>query len=107
VQRVSSPTDDSDLVSIPRGAAFRDVIISLLAHGVRLVEIAGNNDILLTATAPAAWKGLPGWNVILTEPILTDPSRTRIAVVAPVRCLDMLLPALASSGATIERFHDY
>jgi hypothetical protein len=107
VQRVTQPTYDSDLISIPRYEPFREVVTTLVGQGVRFVEIAGNNDLLLTATAPATWKGLRGWNVVLTEPILTEPGKIRIAVVAPVRCLDMLLPALATSGATVEHFYDY
>lgn len=107
IERVMQPTYDSDLIAIPRHDQFRDVMTTLISQGVRFVEVAGNNDIVITATAPANWKGLRGWNVFLSEPMLAQPDRIRIAIAAPVRCLDMLLPALAASGATLERFDDY
>ena len=99
------------LASTPRYDAFRDVMLGLAASGapLRLVEIAGNDDILLTGVAPAAWRHAgPAGQVVYALPLPSDASRKRVAMRVPV---PELLPTLAALGAegqlAVDHIYDY
>ena len=75
---------------------------------MRFREFAGNDEILLTAIAPSALNfRLATGEVLLKEPLLTNPGATRIAVKAPVESLHTVLADLTRQGITIERLYDY
>lgn len=96
------------LLSLPRYEEFRDVVLRLVRKGVRFSEIAGNGEILVTCVVPAGWKyDLSSGKALFERPILTDPSRKRIAIDAPVPMLHEILLKLMDSGVTIEHIYDY
>ena len=79
---------------------------ALARHGARVREIAGNDEILVTARMRGAVDVEGGW-VVLVEPILTAPGTRRIGVAAPVRSLHTVLAGLARRGAVLERVYYY
>jgi hypothetical protein len=99
--------------------------LSALAGKVQIYEIAGNDEIFLTATAPATWQGtIKGaassgdggngpfstagpWRVEFIEPLPTAPATARIGLTVPVSCLNRALAELQSTGATLERVYAY
>src|SRR5262249_14302622 len=84
------------------------MVVALTKRGVRFREFAGNDEILLTALAPSALEfGLTAGDLLLYEPLLTNPGATRIAVKAPVGSLREVLAELARDGITLERLYDY
>jgi hypothetical protein len=96
------------IVTIPRLDAFTPIVTGLAKQGVRFRELAGNDEIVLTVIAPSALDfRLATGEVVLKEPLLTDPGATRIAIKAPVVSLHTLLDELARRGITVERFYDY
>ncbi|HJR62458.1 MAG TPA: FAD-binding oxidoreductase [Gemmatimonadaceae bacterium] len=99
------------LVSTARYDVFRDALMSLAASGanVRIVEIAGNDDILLTAVAPASWRytGTAG-RVVYALPLASDGSRKRVAMRVPVRELLSVLATLQTGGSlAVDHIYDY
>ena len=98
----------SFIVTIPRHEAFTPIVIGLVKQGVQFLELAGNDEILLTAMAPSALDvQLATAEILLKEPLLTNPGATRIAVKARVASLRAVLTELTIRGATIERIYDY
>lgn len=99
---------DSSLVALPRYDEFSTVVPRLTHQGVRFREIAGNREILITTNAPRDWQpNLPYANLVLSQPILTDPNRKRVGLAVSVPALHTVLPALDQNGAKLEHLYDY
>lgn len=108
IRKVKALGDGTSIVALPRSEAFTPLVAALAKQGVRFHELAGNDEILLTAIAPSALElRLATGDVLLKEPLLTNPGATRIAVRAPVESLHTILADLARQGITIERLYDY
>jgi hypothetical protein len=96
------------IVEIPRYEQFTRDAQQLLQHGTRFVQIAGNQLILFSAIAPASWpSSIPDTQLVLSQPLLTDPSRKRVAILTKVSSLDQVLPHCQSQGLLIEHLYDY
>ena len=96
------------IVTIPRYEAFTARTKILIAQGVRFLDVAGNDEILITVLAPASLNASEaGGVVVLDEAFLTDAATRRIAVTVEVRSLHEILPRLEKMGATIEHVYDY
>ncbi|MGH9314989.1 MAG: hypothetical protein ACRD1S_17530 [Vicinamibacterales bacterium] len=105
-----------ELISIPRDETFTAEVSALVGKGVTIFEISGNDEIFLTALAPAnrpsGQDGSPlkpanTWRVEFVEPVLTEPAIVRIGLTVPTSCLGRVLGDLQSSGATLERVYPY
>jgi FAD/FMN-containing dehydrogenase len=99
------------LVTTARYDVFRDALMSLAASGtdVRIAEIAGNDDILLTGVAPAGWRhtGAAG-RVVYALPLPSDRARKRVAMRVPVRDLLPVLATLQAGGSlAVDHIYDY
>lgn len=95
------------LVSLPRYEAFTQLVPGL-AEGVDFVQIAGNDEILVTLLAPREWdyEGSDG-TLLFSMPILTEPKQKRVALNVPVVALSPLLRTLADSDVRLEHLYDY
>lgn len=94
------------LVAAPRYDAFRDAMLELSAanDGVRISEIAGNREILLTGVTPASWTyTAPPARVTYTLPLPTDVNRKRFAMRVPVG--DLLSALRGLQG--VDHIYDY
>ena len=108
VRKVKEIGPRSFVVTMPRYEAFTTRSLMLIAQGVRFVDVAGNDEMLVTAIVPSSLSGEEiGTSLIFKEPLLTDHTRTRIAIKAPVRSLHAIVTQLQSRGATIEHLYDY
>jgi hypothetical protein len=108
IQKIKAIGERSYIVAIPRYEAFTPLVTDLAKLGVRFRELAGNDEILLTVIAPSALDfEVESGEVLLREPLLTNPAATRIAVKAPLASLHAILSGLAHRGVTIERLYDY
>lgn len=73
------------------------------------MEVAGNDDILITGVAPAGWR----WSGATAPmeyglPLAADPSLIRVALRVPVRELIPLLGRLELEGkCRIDHVYDY
>ena len=108
IRKIKAVGDRSYIVTLPRFEAFTPMVAGLAKQGVRFREFAGNDEILLTAIAPSALDfRLATGEVLLKEPLLTNPGATRIAVKVAVESLPTVLADLARLGITLERLYDY
>ncbi len=96
------------LLSLPRYEPFRAAVEALIRQDVQLLEVAGNEGMLLTLLAPQDWQppSLHG-TVICEWTLLTDPRRKRVALFVPVQQLDTLLPAYDHAGLVLDHLFDF
>ena len=97
------------LVRIPRYEPFSAAVPELARQGVRFVEIAGGDTLLVQLIAPSDWRNVdPYGDLLAAWPILTDPDqRQRITLEVPVGRLHEIVPALDDEPVTIEHLYDY
>ena len=96
------------LVTLPRYEAFTGAALALTALGVRFIEIAGNDEILITALARRGVSSdVPHARLIAARPVLTDPTMQRLALSVEVRRLPEVAAHLARERAVIEHLYDY
>ena len=110
VKIVAETARPSYIVSIPRYQEFTDMAVQFAKRGVRFAQIAGNDEIMLTAVAPKSWNyDLPAndESLLFTENLLTRPDVKRIALECPVRSLHSVLNNLSARGIKIEHIYDY
>lgn len=108
IRKVKSVGPRSFIVTIPRYEAFTGHARSLIEQGVRFLDIAGNDEILVTALAPAGLNlSSIGATVVLDEPVLTDDKTRRVGLAVAVRSLHEVVPRLQKNGATVEHIYDY
>jgi hypothetical protein len=76
--------------------------------GMRFHQISGNELILISAIAPSAWtNSSPNLQLLLSQPTLTDQSKTRAVLLGKVPDLHQVLPLLERQGLTLEHLYDY
>lgn len=95
-------------VEAPRYAQFSALLAKLAASPVTLVEIAGNDDIFLTAALPRARvSGLGNTGLLLSMPLGERPGWRRIGVSTKVAALLPTMRRIEAAGGTIEHVYDY
>jgi len=105
---VKSIDDHAAIIALPRYEAFTQIMPRLARSGVRFVEIAGNDEILITALAPRPWSyNLDNGVYLFAMPILTQPDRQRVAIQTPVVSLARVLNQLGNGGIVVEHIYDY
>jgi hypothetical protein len=107
VQKVHQMGPRSFIVTLPRYEAFTARAKMLARQQVRFVEIAGNDEILVSIVAPAAVERDSTLTVRFDEPFLTDASRRRTALSVAVRSLHDIILKLEQRGAVVEHIYDY
>jgi len=108
IKAVDRLDDGSFLVSLPRYEPFKQAVTTLVSHDARLVEVAGNDQILMTVIAPSTWQDVGHQGVKVCEwTILTDPAKKRVALLVPVDRLHETLPAFSRDGVTLDHLYDF
>jgi hypothetical protein len=109
VESVASDGAGILIVRLPRYAAFTENVLGLLDGGVRFLDIAGNDEVLITIVAPAdlQMEPLGAGKVIASLPIPTNVQRKRVALLVPIARLHEIVPKLRGAGASVEHVYDY
>jgi hypothetical protein len=108
VRRVKQTGPKSFVVVMPRYQEFTTIALQLAREGASFTEIAGNDEIALTALAPKSWKyNGPDGTVLFAAAMPTDPNLQRVAISTPVSALHNVLHALVDGGVQIEHIYDY
>ena len=109
LELLESFPDGSALVTVPRYGAFKTYSLALAERGVEFQEIAGNRSVILVSVlVPREWTpGDDGSEVLFTQPILTQPTLKRVALIVSVAQLANVLRSLDDSGFAIEHVYDY
>jgi hypothetical protein len=116
---VSTVGPGSFIVTLPRGEAFTRSLVGLTAGGVKVLDVAGNDEIALTAvvrpdstrsaptTATPPDEAPPAGRVLAADPLLIEPTARRLTVRTPLARLAETSAWLQRRGAVLERFYDY
>ena len=108
VEKIKVNNDGSYIVKIPRYRLFTEIVPKLASSGVQFIDIAGNDEIFLTAIAPVDWKyDLNSGDILFKMKILTQPDLQRIAIKAPIKSLSSILNSLDNNSIKIEHLYDY
>jgi hypothetical protein len=100
--------DGSSILKLPRYEAFTSAALALDAGGGRFVNIAGNDEIMLTAIMSETDLSLdPPAQIVAALPMLVEPGRVRVAVHVPLAALAPTLARLRARGDNVERLYDY
>ena len=105
---VAAEAEDGVVLDVPRYRAFTGLVGSIANAGGRVAEIAGNDDILLTALAsgPSGPGAVPGARVLarIERPGFAED---RLLVMVEVGRLTDIVRALDAGGLRLEHVYDY
>lgn len=112
---VSTVGPGSFIVTLPRGDAFTRSLVGLVGGGVKVLDVAGNDEIALTAVVrPTASSSTaapdeppPAGRLLAADPLLTEPTARRLTVRTPLARLADVSAWLQRRGAVLERLYDY
>lgn len=108
VQIVKLIDDNAAILKMPRYEAFTKTLPKLAAQNMQFLEIAGNDEIVISAIAPRDWSfNLPDSDFLFVMPILTQPEAERIIIRVPVTSLHQVLNSLEDRGIQLEHIYDY
>jgi hypothetical protein len=95
------------LVTADRYEAFTDSVRSLATTTTVFASIAGRSQIAVSVVAPH--DSVPGTNVqlVMRQPILTEPGKDRFVLMVPVTGLISFVREVQSKGAVFEHVYDY
>jgi hypothetical protein len=108
IKLIERRDDGSAVIETPRYRAFTKIILALVNRGRTFVEIAGNNEILVTILTKAE-PGLspPGARELFQVPLQARIAWVRRGIVLPVSELGELARQDQASGAEFEHVYDY
>ena len=110
---VSTVGPGSFIVTLPRGDAFTRSLVGLIGGGVKVLDVAGNDEIALTAIVrPAAGAATaedapPAGRVLASDALLTEPAARRLTLRAPLARLAEMATWLQRRGSVLEQLYDY
>jgi len=107
IRQVKQVGPQSFIVIIPRYQEFTAIASKLASQNVHFVEIAGNDEVLLTAIAPRGFVYDGPAQVLFSAGMLTRPDLQRIALRSPVASLHEVLNHLADRNVKLEHIYDF
>jgi len=100
--------DQNAVIETPRYRAFTEILIALSKRGGDVVEIAGNDDILVTIRAPMEHRIThKGVRELFSIPIQSRAGWRRVGLDIKVTELSPLIRELSGSPAEFEHVYDY
>ena len=105
---ISQPKEDEALLSLPRYQDFMAPAMALATCGAEFKEIAGNRSVILVSALGPLGQAQPSdTEVMIRQPIITQPGKEREVLVIPVAKLASVLRGLRAQGLTLEHIFDY
>lgn len=93
---------------LPREQPFTDALIKTISTPVQFIDIAGNEEIVISVIAPKKWHlAFKDASQLFTMDILTKPDLQRIIAKVPVGYLMQFLRYLQNNKISIEHVYDY
>jgi hypothetical protein len=101
--------DNDSLLYLPRYDRFAAAAAAIAKEGHSFQEIAGNRSAILVTVLVPSTRGISAreGQLVFKQPIASDPSTVRMALVVPVASLSTLLNQLDSDKVHIEHVFDY
>lgn len=107
IRLVKNMGNDRYLVALPHYQGFTDTVPILTDQGVDFIDIAGNDEILLSAVAPATWEyNLKHGSLLFTMPLMNKPAK-RYMIQVPTSSLGHILRELRKENVYIEHLYDF
>ncbi len=108
IRKVKEAGPGAYIVIIPRYQEFTTVADWLADRDIHFVEIAGNDEILVSAIAPRDWTyNLTTGEEAFSTPLATSPELKRVAISTPVASLHQVVNDLRARGIKLEHVYDY
>jgi hypothetical protein len=110
---VSTVGPGSYIVTLPRGDAFMRSVVGLVGSGARILDVAGNDEIVVVAVVGAGAAAAPSSDqppagqLLASDPRLIDSGARRLTLRAPLARLGDVFAWLQARSATIEAIVDY
>jgi hypothetical protein len=100
--------DRLSVLAFPRYAPFADLVRELADSSAAFAEIAGNDEILVTAIMDRPDAALPaGMQAIFRTDLLSGAAGSRVGMVVPVAELMRVIRDLRKTGGRVEHIYDY
>jgi hypothetical protein len=106
VKVVETLANGATVIETPRYREFTHIVRGLSRQGIEFAEIAGNDDIFITALVPAQAPKLEG-QLLITAAVAARPGWHRQGLVAKVADLASLAKRLESLGGELEHVYEY
>jgi hypothetical protein len=104
---IVSQSPEGVLIESPRYAAFREIAKQIAAAGGSFVEIAGNDDIMLTAVSAKSSIAVPENSLLIATVSSTGFGDWRHLISVPVAEISNVIRAMSSGEVKLEHIHDY
>jgi hypothetical protein len=105
---IETRTDGTAVIDTPRYRAFTQILLALIERDRRIVEIAGNDEILVTVLAK---DGTPltagGARELIVVPVQARPGFTRRGYSVKLEHLPAFVQSLRKAGGEFEHAYDY
>lgn len=104
---VKTLANGASVIETPRYRAFTEVLAGLAARGRTIVEIAGNDDVLITVLVPPGQAGARDGKKLFEVPIQSRPGWRRIGLDVKIASLADVIRRLREAGMELEHVYDY
>jgi hypothetical protein len=95
------------VIETPRYRAFTEVLAGLAARGRNIVEIAGNDDVLVTVLVPPGQAAASLGKQLFEVPMQARPGWRRVGLDVKVASLADAIRRLGAAGMELEHVYDY
>jgi hypothetical protein len=108
IKLIERRADGSSIIETPRYRAFTTIILKLVGREKTLIEIAGNDEVLVTILSERDIDPLsPNAQRLFQVPLQARPGWMRYGIVVPVKELGALARNSQSANAVFEHVYDY
>jgi len=108
VRLVQKINDTQALIKLTRWEVLTRTVPGLTQEGLQFVEIAGNDEILVTAIGPTGQPEVYEHATYLFEmPVLIQPGMSRVMLKVKVAELHLLIQELGEKDIQLEHIYDY
>ena len=95
------------LMETPRYQVYTDLLADLAPRGAKVLEIAGNHHILVTALTPPGVAVAPEESLLFSLPLQGRPGWRRVGLAVETQALMTTLLDVKAKGAEFEHAYDY
>jgi hypothetical protein len=104
---VRTLANGASVIETPRYRAFTEVLAGLAARRRTIVEIAGNDDVLITVLSPPGLAAASLGKQLFEVPVQARPGWRRIGLDVKMASLAEVIRRLGDGGMELEHVYDY
>lgn len=107
VKLVRQLANGSAVIVVPRYYDFRLATTELAKQGVRVLDVAGNQSVILVSAWVNADYAQSQWRLLFEQNLITIPGMKRVALIVPIRELSSFLLTAPARNINVEHVYDY